>query len=29
MRHTKIDGAERFLWFTDAGLEVKDRPQDI
>ncbi len=29
MRHTKIDGAERFLWFTDTGLEVRDRPQEI
>ncbi len=28
MRGTKIDRSEKFLWFTDKGLEVKDIPQD-
>jgi KaiC/GvpD/RAD55 family RecA-like ATPase len=28
MRHTKIDGGEKFLWFTEKGLEVRDRPQE-
>lgn len=28
MRDTKIDRSERFLWFTDKGLEVKDIPQE-
>lgn len=27
MRYTRIDGREKFLWFTDSGLEVKERPQ--
>lgn len=28
MRGTKINRSEKFLWFTDKGLEVKERPQE-
>jgi KaiC/GvpD/RAD55 family RecA-like ATPase len=28
MRHTKIDGREKFIWFTDQGIEIQDRPQE-
>lgn len=28
MRHTKIDRGERFIWFTDQGLEVRTDPQE-
>jgi len=27
MRYTRIDGREKYLWFTDTGLEIKDTPQ--
>jgi len=29
MRHTKINRTEKYLWFTDAGLDVKETPQEF
>lgn len=28
MRGTRVDRRERFLWFTDTGLQVKEEPQE-
>lgn len=29
MRHTRINESDKFLWFTESGLEVRDHPQEI